>query len=40
MASESSSEGNQPTNNYSLLLEKVGNNGRYQWILYILIAMY
>ena len=40
MVSESSSEGSQPPNNYSFLLEKVGNKGRYQWILFLLIIMY
>ena len=40
MISDSSSEGNEPTNNYSLLLERVGNDGKYQWVFYALIAMY
>ena len=38
MISERSSE--EPENSYLLLMAKVGNNGRYQWVIYILLIAY
>ena len=40
MNSEAGSERNQTQNNYSLVLSKIGDDGRYQWIVYALVIMY
>ena len=36
MISEDSSEGQVPANNYLSLMARVGNDGPYQWVVYLI----